>query len=551
MATLVQVVGVWAWVVVVVVAAPHHTPARQLRVSDGTERRGEGLHSLTGISSRGRRHAPLDKDDDEWESSLAPPRKRSAEEQPVSDQPFKREALEVNIGTGILVKGAGTTQRPFNFPQSPTYSPTQPPDLSTQRPIIFPESGPQATPTPPINPTQVPPTIFHSPFFPNDLFPPPGSRPNPSDGSPPKPPSQNPPSQRPSRPSDFFPGQTTPNSHFVPIIPTRRPNIITNTPSLRPVFPNTPPQGSVFPNTPAQGSFFPNTPPQGSVFPNTPPQGSVFPNTPPQGSVFPNTPPQESVFPNTPPQGSIFPNTPPQGSVFPNTPPQGSFFPNTPPQGSVFPNTPSQGPGRFPNTPQRPVGFPIPPNQGPDYIHPTTRRPKFPGFPIPPSPTTRRPCSCRNHTTNINPATPTIPPTTFFSPSPVAPFFPTVAPLFPTVAPQFPTPTSASARPVTPNPGGFRPSFRPTFTPVAGFPVFPNSQSRPVHPNSQHRPVLFIPTNIRSPDVLRVNQRPVSTNGLPRFPAVNGQSFITPHFRLFIPHLPTQGVNQVKNNSDK
>ncbi|MPC20974.1 hypothetical protein E2C01_013946 [Portunus trituberculatus] len=469
----IEVVGLWACVVAVVVAAPHHTPARQLRVSDGTKGRGEGLHSLTGISPRGRRHAALDK---------------------VSAQPLKREALEVNIGTGILVKGAGTTQRPFNFPQSPTHSPSQPSGPSTQRPVIFPDPGPQVTPTPPVNPTQVPPTIFHSPFFPNDLFPPPGSRPKPSDGSPPKPPSQNPSSQTPSRPSDFFPGQTTPPPFFVPVIPTRRPNIITNTPPQRPFFPNTPPQGSVFPNNPSQRPIFTNIPPPGSVFSNTPPQGSIFPNTAPQG------------------------------------------------------------PGRFPNIPQRPTGIPIPPNQGPDYIHPTTRRPKFPGFPIPSSPTTRKPCSCRNHTTNINPATPTIPPTTFFSPSPVVPFFPTVAPPFPTLPPQFPTPTPAAARPVTPNPGGFRPSFRPTFTPVASFPVFPNSQSRPVHPNTQPRPVLFIPTHIRSPDVLRVNQRPVSTNGLPRFPIrqpVNGRRFVTPHFRLFIPHQSSQGVNQLKTNSDK
>lgn len=501
--------GVWAWVVVaVVVAAPHHSPARQLRAGDGTGKRGDGLHSSTGISPRGRRHATLDKeDDDEWESSLAPPRKRSADEQAASDQPFKREALEVNIGTGILVQGAGTTQRPLNIPQNPTYSPAQPPNPSTQRPIIFPDPGPQATPTPPVNPTQVPPTIFHSPFFPNDLFPPPGSRPNPSDGSPPKPPSQNPPSQRPSRPSDFFPGQNTPVSPFIPIIPTRRPTIITNTPPQRP----------------------------------------LFPNTPPIGSVFPNALPQGPVLPNTPPQGSIFPNTPPQGSVFPNTPPQGSIFPNTPPQGSIFPSTPPQRPGRFPNTPQRPAGFPLPPNVGPDYVHPTTHRPKFPGFP-----TTKKPCSCKNHT-NLTPTTPSFPPTTFFSPSPIAPFFPTVAPPFLTITPQFPTPTPAPARPVTPIPGAFRPSFRPTFTPAAGFPIFPNSQSRPVRPNSPARPVLFIPTHVRSPDGLHVNQRPVSTNGLPRFPVrqpVNRQTFVTPHFRLFIPHLSSQGVNQVLN-SDK
>ncbi|MPC44612.1 hypothetical protein E2C01_038289 [Portunus trituberculatus] len=97
----------------------------------------------------------------------------------------------------------------------------------------------------------------------------------------------------------------------------------------------------------------------------------------------------------------------------------------------------------------------------------------------------------------------------------------------------------------------FRLSFRPIFTLIAGFSVFPNSHSRPVSPyqlpassRSLHSHAYY--PLIRSLDILRVNQRPVSTNGLPRFPvrqSVNGRRFVTPHFRLFIPRPPSQGVD--------
>ena len=464
---------------------------------------------------------PFSEDCDEWEQSLTPSRKRLAKQTgknyssssfvswfgvvitrmipklisvflflSVIDKPYKREALEVDIGTRILVQGATTSQPPYSpqnpsyspnfpqnpsnsptfpqnpsyspifpqnpfnsptfpqnpsnsptfpqnpsfspnfpqnpsyspnsptfppnpsnspnfpqnppysptFPQNPPYSPTQPPD-STFRPIVFPDTGPQTTPTPSANPpNQTPPTIFHNPFFPKDLFPSSGSRPNPNDGGYARPPNQNPASQEPTRPSGYFPGQTTPNS--------------------------------------------------------------------------------------------------------------------------LFPNLPTQKPGNSNPPPQRP-GFPIPPNQGPGYIHPTTRRPKFPGFTIPIPPTTRKPCSCRNHTTSATPS--------FFSPSPVAP-------PFPNASPQFPTPTPGFPRPVTPHSGGFRPGFRPNYTPIAAFPVFPNQQPRPV---------LFVPF-YRPQELIPVNQRPVQTNGLSGFPLrqpTNRQRFpALPHFRLFVPH----DTNQVK-----
>lgn len=331
------------------------------------------------------------------------------------DEPYKREALEVNIGTGILVQGATTTrppfvltqnppysptQPPYAFPQNPPYSPTQPPG-TTFRPLIFPDSGSQTTTAPPVNrPTQFPPTIFHNPFFPNDLFPRPGSRPNPSGGSYPRPPTQNPASQRPTRPSGYIPGQTTPDYLFFPVAPTQRPNI-------------------------------------------------------------PNIPPQR------------------------------------------------------PN-------FPFPPSQDPGYIQPTTRRPKFPGFP-----TTRKPCSCRNRTTITTPAT------SFFSPSPVAP-----------PIPQFPAPTPGVPRPVTPNPSGFRPTFRPNFTPIAAFPVFPNPQPRPV---------LFVPF-YRLPEVPRVNPRPRPSNVLPRFPVrqpVNRERFpAPPRFRVYVTR-PKNQSSHGGNQADK
>lgn len=429
--------GVCVVVVAVVNAAPHHSSGRHLRVADGTLTGGGGAKVLA--AARGKRSVTkFDEEEcDEWELLLSPSRKRPHQQGGPDDATRKREALEVDVGTGIIVQPGGiTTQRPFRFPQNRPFTPIGP-DTTTQRPINFPNprpQRPQATPSPPVGPTQPQPpsTIYHNPFFPTNLFP--SSRPNPFSPTPitpgPVPPSLTP---QPVLPSGFTPGQTTPNSLF-PGLPTRRPS------------------------------------------------------------------------------------------------------------------------------------FTLPSNLGPDYIHPTTLRPRYPGgFPFSVAPTTRKPCSCRNHTS------PTAPPPVLFTPAapigqPVSPATPqilrpspvpspvTPRPQFPTLLrgrrptvalgppatqrprfpsftgvrrpspvgspvasrPQFPDRSFNIPRPITPLPGGFGATVRPNFTPFTSF------------PNNQARPIIIVPYNPQN--VIGVNTRhPTSNFLLPRFPdrqPTNARGFV-------------------------
>ncbi|KAK4317655.1 hypothetical protein Pmani_011277 [Petrolisthes manimaculis] len=489
---------------------------------------------------------------------------------PSEERGPRTAALEVNVGTGIVVVG-GTGNITTRPPPSRFPRPRPLPPVNPSRPRPLPPVNPsRPRPLPPVNPSRPRPLPPVNPSRPRPLPPVSPSRPRP-------------PPLIPSFPRPL-PPSVNPNSVLRPQPPSSTPD------SLRPQFPPFSPR-PVRPQPPSVIPSFPRPLPS-FINPRPPrPPGSqpssidsptpfddfpiiIFPGAPQVGTRPAQNRPSRPQTPDRP-QTQDRPSKPgsrPQNP--PNTIFHNPIFPATTDPSVIPPTTyrPLLPRPFLPPTTQRPfTPRPFLPQTTPRPSFPpqTTSRPFFPQTTQKPffPQTTRRPFTPQATTRPFHPQTSTLKPFSFSKPFKPRPIIPSLVPgrpfilgpatpltqrpTRPTPATQRPTPPTPVIRPTLPNTFPLRPFSPSVHTPStqripAFLPFFPTTTFRPVIPQT----AADLPNNSGSRTTVRPQQGeanqlffPVNFNNQPQG---NQQLFSPDNSNQRTPSFPLVDSNHLQ-----
>ncbi|KAK3892004.1 hypothetical protein Pcinc_004129 [Petrolisthes cinctipes] len=489
---------------------------------------------------------------------------------PSEERGPRTAALEVNVGTGIVVVGGTgniTTRPPSRFPRPrplPPVNPSRPrplPPVNPSRPRpIFPVNPSRPRPIFPVNPSRPRPIFPVNPSRPRPLPPVNPSRPRPLPPVNPSRPRPLPP-VNPSRPRPLPPVNPSRPRPLPPVNPSRPrpPSLIPSFP--RPLPPSVNPNSVLRPQPPSStpDSLRPQFPPF-SPRPARPQPPSVVPSFPRPLPPFinprpPRPPGSQPSSIDSPTPFDDFPII-----IFPGAPQVGTRPAQDRPSRTQTPDRPQtqDRPSKPSGRPQNPLNTifhnPIfPATTDPSVIPPTTYRPFLPRPFLPP--TTQRPFTPRPFPpqttrrpsfppqTTSRPFIPQNTPKPFFPPTTRRPFTPqaTTRPFSPQTSTLKPFSSSKpfKPRPIIPSLVPGRPFILGPATPLTQRPTRPTpATQRPTPPTPVIRPTL--PNTFP----LRPFSPPVHTPSTQRIPAFL-PFFPTTTFRPAIP----QAAADLPNNS--